>query len=116
MRGCSLVLIVALWLGAGCGTVPIRSRAAPAAGRQLSEAFRVALAFITQRRGAVVVVLPTGMNERTRRAIRAVCDTVERKEVPATEGVSLPGGYFLLEYTRRSRGGGERWTSGGRQD
>jgi hypothetical protein len=58
----------------------------------------VALTFITQSRGAMVVVLPTGMNERARRAIRAVCNTVERKDVPETTGFSLPSGYFLLEY------------------
>ena len=97
MRGCLPVLIAVLWLGVACGTVPIRPRPAPDAEQQLSAVFRVALTFITQSRGAVVVVLPTGLNERTRRAIRAVCDTIERKDVPETQDFSLPGGYFRLE-------------------
>jgi hypothetical protein len=98
MRRRSLVLIAVFCLGIACGTVPIHPRSAPDAEQQLSEAFRVALAFITQKRGAVVVVLPTGMNERTRRAIRAACHTVERKDVRDTKEFSLPGGFFLVEY------------------
>jgi hypothetical protein len=98
MRRRSLAFIAVLCVGVACRSVPIHPRPVLGAEQQLSEAFRVALAFITEKRGAVVVVLPAAMNERTRRAIGAVCNTVERKDVQDTKVFSPPSGYFLVEY------------------
>ena len=94
----ALLLMTIFGLTLGCRTVPDRPQAAPAAEQQLSEAFRVALTFVKQSHRVVLVVLPRAMDDRTRRAIRAVCDTVDRKDVPETVGYSLPDGYFLVEY------------------